>query len=258
MPRKVIFQPSEGVSFQSESSWKNADYFNELGKTFISPQGCSPVLETLDSIDPRACVFIRDVLSKEECQAIIQAAEKTGFHQRQFEGQGQDSASCVVDCPPFAQAIFERISDLLPAKSHYDAGLGLVVRDLDLDDLVISHFGSLVGLNTSVRVERYRTNQRLKMHRDGLVSCKYHGPNTFTIFALLIYLNDDYQGGFTRFALSKSPKDPMDLYEFEDVRGRTGDALLFRHEILHAGSPIHSANSSKYVLRLDLAYKLIE
>ena len=116
--------------------------------------------------------------------------------------------------------------------------------------------GNLNCLNTSCRIERYKYKQHLKVHRDGTVLV----PNTkdvYTVYAVLIYLNDDYVGGNTRFCIDIDPQPKVGKYpySFLDVKGNTGDALVFRHEILHKGGSVEK--ETKYILRLDAAYKVI-
>ena len=255
MPRTILFQPTQSVSFQSTASWKPSNHFDDLIPSF-QKQSNEPTKEILPQVDDRACFLIKNIFTKDECKNIIEAAENTGFEYRQFEGENKDSASCVVESKDFAACVFDRIKHIVPEKSYYDAGLGIVLSDLNSDELIINYWGQLTTINSSIRVERYNSNQRLKMHRDGLVAVKDQ-PQTYTIFAVLIYLNDEYEGGFTRFAVSKNPKNPMDLYEYLDLKANTGSALVFRHEILHAGSPITN-DATKYILRLDLGYKIIE
>ena len=62
----------------------------------------------------------------------------------------------------------------------------------------------------------------------------------FSQFTLMVYLNDDLQGGETTFTrLSIKPE--------------TGTALLFFHQIEHAGAPV--TTGVKYVLRTDVMYR---
>lgn len=55
----------------------------------------------------------------------------------------------------------------------------------------------------------------------------------------MIYLNDAYEGGSTRF-------------EELEVEGKQGMALVFEHEQLHEGAEVTAG--IKYVLRSDVMY----
>lgn len=83
----------------------------------------------------------------------------------------------------------------------------------------------------SLQVLRYRPGQEYKPHLDALA-----GEPNQRILTLLVYLNDDYQGGETLF-----------LRTGLRFKGRKGDALLFRNALpdgradelaQHAGLPV--------------------
>jgi hypothetical protein len=60
------------------------------------------------------------------------------------------------------------------------------------------------------------------------------------MLTFLIYLNDDFEQGYTEFS-------------WEKVKPKTGMALVFPHMLTHrATSPI---NGTKYILRTDVMYR---
>jgi WD40 repeat protein len=67
----------------------------------------------------------------------------------------------------------------------------------------------------------------------------------------LLYLNDDYEGGETKFYKNKNDEIPLFTYKAEK-----GDLLIFDHDIWHEGSAIISGE--KYILRSDLIFKIEE
>ena len=86
----------------------------------------------------------------------------------------------------------------------------------------------------------------MQLHRD---TCKNFGENNYAVYSLVVYLNDDYSGGETRFV--KSQKKGL---EFESFRGKAGDCLFLRQELLHCGGTV--IEGVKYILHADVAYKL--
>jgi hypothetical protein len=77
------------------------------------------------------------------------------------------------------------------------------------------------------------------MHIDG----SYKRSETeFSYYTFMIYLNDGYEGGETKFASG------------EIIRPKTGTALIFEHRQRHEGAALISG--IKYVLRSDIMYKL--
>ena len=63
-----------------------------------------------------------------------------------------------------------------------------------------------------------------------------------SLLTLLVYLDDDFDGGATDF-----PE------QGETVTPRAGDALWFQHALLHAGRPV--TRGTKHVLRTDVLYR---
>jgi len=105
--------------------------------------------------------------------------------------------------------------------------------------------GTQADWGEPLQVLRYRPGQEFRPHRD----CTADVANQ-RILTMLIYLNEDYSGGETLF-----------LKTGLKVRGRTGDALLFRNaddngapdmDTLHAGLPVQSGEkylASRWIRR---------
>ena len=88
-------------------------------------------------------------------------------------------------------------------------------------------------------------------------------PRQRSAFSLLLYLNDDFRGGETRFFTEREPDaEQRGAARADDasvaVVPRAGAALAFRHgshplSPRHEGAPLRSTatRSSKYVIRTD-------
>jgi prolyl 4-hydroxylase len=97
-----------------------------------------------------------------------------------------------------------------------------------------------IGLNELFRFYRYNPNEEFKKHRD---QSYIRNANEASYYTFMIYLNDGFVGGETTF--------PNNV-----IKPVTGMALIFLHDIEHAGSPIKKG--TKYVLRTDIMYKFDE
>lgn len=95
---------------------------------------------------------------------------------------------------------------------------------------------SPLGLNERFRFYRYDSGQRFKRHIDGRFK---RNDNEESRITFMIYLNDDYTGGETRF------NDVV-------IQPKIGMALFFIHEQKHESTPI--TDGVKYVLRSDVMY----
>jgi predicted 2-oxoglutarate/Fe(II)-dependent dioxygenase YbiX len=97
-----------------------------------------------------------------------------------------------------------------------------------------------IGLNERFRFYRYKDGQQFKPHVDG--SFKRSETETSKI-TLLIYLNEDFEGGNTTLVL-----------EGEEIVPKEGMLFLFEQKIMHCGRPV--TTGTKYVLRTDVMYRL--
>jgi hypothetical protein len=94
-----------------------------------------------------------------------------------------------------------------------------------------------VGLNERLRFYRYDVGQRFKWHADG---CVRRSIDEQSMLTFMVYLNDDFTGGDTRFR------------EGVRVEPQKGMALLFCHWQKHMGDEVRSGR--KYVLRSDVMH----
>jgi hypothetical protein len=92
------------------------------------------------------------------------------------------------------------------------------------------------GLNERFRFYRYTPGQKFAWHSDG----PFRRENgEISLLTFMIYLNDGYHGGATRF-------------EWTEVAGKAGMALVFDHGLLHEGAEL--IDGTKYVMRSDVMY----
>ncbi|UTW53818.1 2OG-Fe(II) oxygenase [Kordiimonas sp. SCSIO 12610] len=95
------------------------------------------------------------------------------------------------------------------------------------------------------RYYRYRKGQQFDWHMDGA----FMRPNgERSLFTLMFYLNDGFEGGDITFCDWGSPL----LFDDFAITPQAGKALLFFHPISHKGEPVISGE--KFVLRTDVMY----
>ncbi len=94
-----------------------------------------------------------------------------------------------------------------------------------------------IGLNEQFRFYKYETEQKFKRHIDGRFKRNEQEQSRITF---LIYLNDNFIGGETKF-------------DNITIKPKTGTALCFIHEQKHEGVSI--SKGEKYALRSDVMYK---
>ncbi|KFE97635.1 2OG-Fe(II) oxygenase [Chryseobacterium luteum] len=108
----------------------------------------------------------------------------------------------------------------------------------NLDFSVLKLEGHLpIGINKSFRLYKYFINDEFIEHID---MSTIISDDVRTFYSILIYLNDDFTGGNTKFN------------DFE-IKPTLGSIVTFPHNQLHSGEKITSG--IKYVLRGDVIFK---
>lgn len=180
-----------------------------------------------DSLDLSApLVFtVPDVLPADECRALIARLEEAGF---------DDAPISTIAGPVMRKDVRNNTRVMF---DHHELAARLYARVEAVLPVVCNT--RPVGANERFRAYRYEPGQRFAPHLDGCFRRSAHERSELT---LMVYLNDGFGGGATRF---------LD-YEI-DVVPKTGMALLFQHRILHEGCEVTSG--IKYALRSDVMYR---
>jgi predicted 2-oxoglutarate/Fe(II)-dependent dioxygenase YbiX len=168
--------------------------------------------------------IIEEFLSARECEDLILFSETKGFDEAEVSLSSgskmmkgvRNNYRLIYEDKGLAQKLWGKLAPFCPVQ---------------LDDW------QALGLNERFRFYRYEEGQRFKRHMDGRFKRNEQEESRITF---MIYLNDDFLGGETKF-------DDI------SVRPKTGTALCFIHEQKHEGMPILS--QAKYVLRSDVIYR---
>lgn len=170
---------------------------------------------------------VHDFLTPAECARYIEMAEGIGFAEAPIStSEGavmrkdvRNNLRLLTDDPETAEMLWQRIKPwAIDPWRHRQA----------------------VGLNERLRFYKYERGQAFAPHFDGPYRRSEFEKSDFTF---LVYLNDDFEGGGTRFFQSQTFR----------IVPRTGSALLFHHPQLHEGEVVESG--VKYVLRSDIMYR---
>ena len=166
---------------------------------------------------------ICDVLTAHECRRGLAYAERRGFDVApinvadgaRFDKETRNNGPVIVDDDDIASWLWGRVVTFVP---------------LVLADRRVRRLSERLGFY------RYTPGQRSVRHSHR--SCD--GRQDAGLLTFMIYLNDGYEGGETRF-------------ESVSVAGKLGMALLFEHELPHEIAEI--TRGVQYVLRSDVMYE---
>ncbi|MBO9688304.1 MAG: 2OG-Fe(II) oxygenase [Mitsuaria chitosanitabida] len=161
-------------------------------------------------------------LSGEECARAIALAERGGF----------DAASVRTDAGARRLTMIRNNERTMVEDASWVSLLWERLRTLPLPELDGER---AVALPKELRFYKYSPGQRFKMHKDG----PWREDGRTSRLTLLVYLNDDFEGGDT------------DFRDFV-VRPEPGSALVFIHDTWHEGREVTAG--TKYVLRSDVMY----
>lgn len=203
---------------------------------------------------------LQDVLSDAECEAFMALSERIGY-----------IPDAAVSLP---RAIRHNDSVTWVVDEDTDGLIWRRVATLAQDWDGIFDGREAVGLNARFRFYRYGQNDFFASHTDGdwpgsrvldelLVTNAY--PDRYSCMTVLIFLNDDFEGGATRFLVNAAnPGQPArreDDIQTLDVRTPRGSVLCFPHgthplQCVHSSEPITAG--TKYIIRTDLLFLLQE
>ena len=178
---------------------------------------------------------VRNVYTADECDILIEMAEndcgfepasvrvKSGY---QMRTDIRSNERVTITNPHIADEMWRRIQPYVPAHDGTHAK----------------------GVDPTLRFYKYSGDQHFKRHKDGAVT---NADGDTSKYSYLLYLNDDFDGGDTRFTFVRHV-DGKRQSETLTVRPETGMALLFIHDQWHEGVPV--TRGVKYVLRTDVFY----
>jgi len=170
---------------------------------------------------------IENFLTKKECEDLILFSEQRGYEEAKVSLSSgakmmkgiRNNYRLMYKDEKLADDYWKRLEDSCPEK---------------IED------NEVLGLNEQFRFYKYESNQRFKRHIDGRFRRNEHEESRITF---MIYLNDDFKGGETKF-------------DDVTIKPQIGTALCFIHEQKHEGCPI--IEGVKYVIRTDVMYRKIK
>lgn len=167
---------------------------------------------------------IKDFLTADECDQLVIFSEQYGFEEAEVSFSSgsamakniRNNSRIVIEDTALADRLWGKLKAYCPS---------------ELDNWVA------VGINEMFRFYKYDPDQRFKRHIDGRFK---RNENEESRITFMVYLNDDYSGGSTKF-------DEVNIVP------QKGTALCFIHEQKHEGTPV--IEGTKYALRSDVMYR---
>lgn len=170
---------------------------------------------------------IDNFISEQECRDFIESSERKGYEESTVITESgtkrieniRNNYRILFKDETLAKSLWEKLKDHAPAK------IGNSVA---------------IGLNEMFRFYRYENGQQFKKHVD---ESFIRNNEEASYYTFMIYLNDNYKGGETRF-------------DDAEIKGQAGMGLIFLHSLPHEGTAV--TEGVKYVLRTDIMYRLTD
>jgi prolyl 4-hydroxylase len=181
----------------------------------------------LEPLDGESIFLIHDLLSPQECEALITRSERLGYEAAAVGGelvpQLRNNGRAFLEDEVLAADLWRRAAPFVPRRiGHAEAS----------------------GLHERFRFYRYEAAEQFGLHMDGSVR---RGEGEESRLTFMIYLSAVEQGGETNFYRVGGVR------EFA-VRPSPGLGLVFDHRRLHEGAAVRRGR--KYVLRTDVLFRV--
>lgn len=189
-------------------------------------------------------LVIDDVITRTEACKILDDSFAHGFRDKRIVMFAGDRERATFLDHSLADMIWSRIKEFI-APIHYDCRCEDYYSTCNLQPRTGDY--KAIGVNPFMRVSKYNTGQCFRWHSDTMYGT---GQDNLGFQTLLMYLNDNFDGGETSFRSYKSgEEDPI----IQSVVPKTGSVLLFDHAQEHQGNIVR--NGRKIVLRTEVMFK---
>jgi len=188
-------------------------------------------IQLLNISKTKTCFLLTNVLSKRECDILINASEKQGFEKAEnycWMYNDRFNDRFMSDDEELAKFLWKRIDPFIP-------------QDI--------HGWTKNSLNYRWRYCKYGPGQYFGMHADGAFRPT---PSLSSALTFMLYLNsagESFTGGSTNFYTYKDRKLK------QEVVPAAGTAIVFIQEdndMIHDGGKLQSG--TKYILRSDIMF----
>ena len=187
---------------------------------------------------------IDNFLNNKECDKILQRIKNKNFqkatighNKKTVENETRNNSRTYFEDSKFSQELWKKFKDI----------------DIIPKTMTNGVF-KLSGLYKHTLFYKYNQGEYFKEHYDE----EKKDGNLKSFYTVLIYLNEQFQGGETTFIYHKRNLIKNKIKEeliLTPIKPKKGQLLVFKHNILHEGSLLKSGE--KIVLRTDIMYEKI-
>ena len=174
----------------------------------------------------RGVCRLQGFLEAADCSALIALAEQRGFEQARLWHRGRRNRETFLATAEVRGLVTDLLREWQPAVRE--------IASREASSLRVE--AEPVGVGSVIEFYKYGNGESISVHMDTAAEL---GNGLFSQRTLVIYLNDDFDGGATAF-----PDFELQCSPF------AGDALLFEHGVSHEATEV--TRGIKYVLRASV------
>ncbi len=220
---------------------------------------------------PGRVISIDGLMTPEECADLIELTDRLykpsrpsgGGHGQTSKTGSRTSQFCVQNDDSLAEKLWKRVKDAVPENLHNIKATPYFPHQATQGDEF-----KPVGVNPHIRFYKYDPGQCVLKHDDYRMS-RFIRTGTdryaqqMTFLTLLVYLNEEFEGGRTRFwvGFGEPGSDSHCRFKRDEdgtepdiaIIPQTGSGVIQDHVIQHDGEP--PAKGTKYILRTDILHE---
>ena len=202
--------------------------------------------------DNNTFIVIENLLTNDECQEILEKTENFyGNLKMEYLETDRKAERLLNMNDKMAKVLFNRLQHIVDAECKnkclkpYGFGIEGVWKPCEI--------------NSCFRHSKYESPSiGFTFHRD---SCYVEDVNMRSVLSLVIYLNDDFEGGATLFVKPTTKRmvgqtvaeELQGGYQFlQNFQPKKGWAILFNHDVIHSGMLV--TKGVKYIVRSDVIF----
>ena len=203
-----------------------------------------------DLLPNNSAFVLHNLLTDSECDEIIDKAIQMGLKDSGFQHKIRVCDKTSAMGHDFAELLYLRAKPFLGDVVQDNASQN---REMGIDPDLPNGRYLPYKLNPCFRVVRYSPGGYFRPHHDGGFIID---PVHLSIKTFMMYLNDGFEGGTTRF-FSKHQKHYVSDIDANniifEVKPKRGSCIIFNHALTHDGSELISGE--KWLLRTEVMYQ---
>lgn len=219
--------------------------------------------------DDLILIELGSLLTSNECDEIVEQFSGECFESmtEKYTQQTRNNSRLII--------LDDRLGRTLWRRLKFDHKLTKLVRQTQPLGFNVQGQWKLNGINPAMRINKYKQDQFFAPHKDAQYA---PSGDRRSLLSLIIYLNDDYKQGQTKFYFPrqiptsdikgltikeeiKAYNGLVNGYECITLEPKKGYAVLFSHNLLHeALSPLTDDNTNyeRIILRTDVLVERTE